>query len=329
MSEQADLKKFLATLSKAHECVISQIRDLERKDIEVIPSGSVTIDSAVGVGGYPRGRVIEIYGPESSGKTTLALLAIAATQKKGGVCTFIDVEHSLTISWAAKLGVDVNSLIFSQPDSGEQALAFVEELAASNMVDLIVIDSVAGLITKAEIEGELGDQFVGAQARFLSQALKKIIPTVGKSKAVILFINQIRQKIGVMYGNPNTTPGGLALKFYSSLRLAVKKVSGSDMKNPDGSIVGHRLSIDVIKNKVGAPHTTAEFALNFLTGVDRIDELCTLALQRNLIEQAGPTYKIKTPNGELFAKGYNNLVEQVKKDEKLQLHLLVSLGLKK
>jgi len=314
MSEQAELKKFLATLSKTHETVISQIKDMERPEIEALPSGSFTIDRALGVGGYPRGRIIEIYGPEASGKTTLTLLAIAETQKNGGTCAFIDVEHALTMSWAEKLGVNVGNLIFTQPDSGEQALALVEELVASNLVDLIVIDSVAGLLTKAEIEGEMGQQFMGAQARLLSQGLKKLTPVVGKSKATVIFINQIRQKIGVMYGNPNTTPGGLALKFYSSVRLAVKKVSGSDIKNEQGAYVGHRLEVDVIKNKVGAPHTSAEFSLNFLTGVDRVDELCTLGLLNGVIIQAGPSYTFE----ETKAKGYDNLVEIVRADKNLQ-----------
>lgn len=325
MTEQAELKKFLATLSKTYECVISQIKDVERKEIETVPSGSLTINRALGIDGYPRGRVIEIYGPESSGKTTLALLAIAETQKIGGTCAFIDVEHSLTMSWAEKLGVNVGNLIFSQPDSAEQAMAFVEELAASNLIDLVVIDSVAGLVTKAEIEGEMGDMFMGVQARFLSQALKKLTPVVGKSKTAILFINQIRQKIGVMYGNPNTTPGGLALKFYSSLRLAVKKVSGSDIKNSDGGIVGHRLQVDVIKNKVGAPHTSAEFSLNFLTGVDRVDESVTLGLALNIIEQAGPTYRL----GTYTAKGYEAFVELVKNTPDLEKKLIEEIKKKK
>lgn len=328
MTEQAELKKFLATLSKTHECVISQIKDMERPEIETVPSGSYTINAAVGLNGYPRGRIIEIYGPEASGKTTLTLLAIAETQKNGGTCAFIDVEHALTMSWAEKLGVNVGNLIFSQPDSGEQALALVEELVASNLVDLVVIDSVSGLITKAEIEGEMGQQFMGAQARLLSQGLKKLTPVIGKSKATVIFINQIRQKIGVMYGNPNTTSGGLALKFYSSLRLAVKKVPSSDIKNEQGVYVGHRLQIDVIKNKVGAPHTSAEFALNFLTGVDRIDELCTLAIQKGIVEQAGPTYKIKTVNGDISEKGYEKLVERVREDEKLQSTLWIAIKTK-
>jgi recombination protein RecA len=314
MSEQAELKKFLATLSKTQGAVISQIKDMERPEIEALPSGSYTIDRALGVGGYPRGRVIEIYGAEASGKTTLTLLAIAETQKNGGTCAFIDVEHALTMSWAEKLGVNVGNLIFTQPDSAEQALSIVEELVASNMVDLIVIDSVAGLVTKAEIEGEMGDQFMGVQARFLSQALKKLTPVVGKSKATVIFINQIRQKIGVMYGNPNTTPGGLALKFYSSVRLAVKKVPQSDIKDAHGAYVGHRLQMDVIKNKVGAPHTTAEFSLNFLTGVDRIDELVTLGILNGIIEQSGPMYKF----GDLSAKGVDKLIETVRADKKLQ-----------
>lgn len=314
MTEQAELKKFLATLSKTHETVIAQLKDMERPEIEALPSGSFTIDRALGVGGYPRGRIVEIYGAEASGKTTLTLLAIAETQKNGGTCAFIDVEHALTMSWAEKLGVSIPNLIFSQPDSAEQALSLVEELVASNMVDLIVIDSVAGLVTQAEIEGEMGQQFMGQQARFLSQALKKLTPVVGKSKATVIFINQIRQKIGVMYGNPNTTPGGLALKFYSSVRLAVKKVPQSDIKNEQGAYVGHRLQMDVIKNKVGAPHTTAEFALNFLTGVDRVDELCTLGLLNGIIEQAGSIYKFE----EITAKGYEKLVETVKADKKIQ-----------
>lgn len=324
-STLAELDKFLATLSKTQECVISRIKNMERPEIEALPSGSYTLDRALSVGGYPRGRVVEIYGPEASGKTTLTLLAIAETQKNGGVCAFIDVEHALTMSWAEKLGVNINNLIFAQPDSAEQALALVEELVSSNMVDLIVIDSVAGLITKAEIDGEIGDMFMGAQARFLSQALKKLQPTIGKSKTSVIFINQIRQKIGVMYGNPNTTPGGLALKFYSSVRLAVKKVPQSDIKNADGGIVGHRLAVDVVKNKVGAPQTTAEFLLNFFTGVDRIDELCTFGLLKGIIEQTGPMYKF----GEMSVKGYDKLVETVRGDKKIQDAIWVAIKGKK
>lgn len=314
MTDQAELKKFLATLTKAHDVIISQIKDIERPEIQALPSGSYTLDHALSVGGYPRGRIIEIFGMEASGKTTLALLAIAETQKNGGTCAFIDMEHALSLSWAEKLGVNVGNLIFSQPDSAEQALAFVEELAASNFVDLIVVDSVANLVTKAEIEGEMGDQFMGVLARFLSQALRKLTPVVGKSKCSVIFINQIRQKIGVMYGNPNTTPGGLALKFGCSVRLSVKKKSGTEMKTEDGRIVGHRIEVDVVKNKVGAPSTQSEFALNFLTGVDRVDELVDLGLLRGIIEQAGPTYRF----GNLSAKGRDNLVEQVRADKKLQ-----------
>lgn len=312
MTEAADLKKFLATLSKTHELVISQIRDIERPVIEVLPSGSFTIDHAIGIGGYPRGRIIEIFGQPSGGKTTVSLLAIAETQKSGGTCAFIDVEHSLDLDWAAKLGVDVPKLIFTQPDSGEQALNVVEELAGSGLVDLIVLDSVAALTPQSEIDGEIGDQQMAVMARMMGQALRKLVPVVSKSKSALVFINQVREGLNP-YGEKEVTPGGKALKFFSSIRLSVKKLSGSDIKDGE-RVIGHRIEISVKKNKVAPPFQKAELTLNFLSGIDRVDELCTLGIMTEVITQAGPMYTF----GETKAKGYDNLVEIVRADKKVQ-----------
>jgi recombination protein RecA len=312
MSDQAELKKFLATLSKTHETVISRIKDMERPTIEFLPSGSFTIDHATG-GGYPRGRIIEIFGQPSGGKTTVSLLAIAETQKNGGTCAFIDAEHGLDLDWAAKLGVDVPNLIFNQPDKGgEQALNLVEELAGSGLVDMIVVDSVAALTPLSEIEGEVGDQQMAAMARMVGQGLRKLVPVVGKSKSSLIFINQVRDGLNP-YGEKEVTPGGKALKFFSSIRLSVKKLSGSDIKDGE-RIIGHRIEISVKKNKVAPPFQKAELTLNFLSGIDRIDELCTLGIISERIHQAGPSYKF----GDITAKGYDNLVNLVRSDQKLQ-----------
>jgi recombination protein RecA len=312
MTDQAELKKFLASLSKTHEVVISQIKDMERPVIEALPSGSFTIDHALGIGGYPRGRIIEIFGQPSGGKTTVSLLAIAETQKNGGTCAFIDVEHSLDLDWAAKLGVDVPKLIFTQPDSGEQALNLVEELAGSGLVDLIVVDSVAALTPQSEIEGEIGDQQMATMARMMGQALRKLVPVVSKSKSSLVFINQVREGLNP-YGEKEVTPGGKALKFFASIRLSVKKMSGSDIKEGE-RVVGHDIEISVKKNKVAPPFQKAQMTLNFLTGIDRVKELVLLGLLTETIVQAGPTYKF----GDFTAKGLDSLVEQVRGDKKLQ-----------
>lgn len=312
MGDKESLRQLLDRISKAQEIIVSQIKDMDRPEIEVIPSGSYTIDHALGVGGYPRGRIIEIFGKQSGGKTTISLLAIAEAQKHGGVAAFIDVEHSLDLEWAKKLGVDVDSLIFTQPENGEQALSIVEELAKSDQIDMIVVDSVAGLVPRAELEGELGQQQMAQQARMLSQAMRRLVPVVGKSKSVLIFINQVREGLNP-YGEKEVTPGGMALKFYSSIRLSVKKMSQSEIKNGD-EILGHRVEISVKKSKVAPPFRKAEFTLKFLEGVDRIDELITLGLTLGLIKQAGAQYSFE----KLSARGMDKFSEGFRADVELQ-----------
>lgn len=312
MSETESLKAALTRISKTYETVVAQIKDMDVKEVEVVSSGSYSIDHALGRGGFPRGTIAEIYGKPSGGKTTLSLLAIAETQKAGGNAVFIDVEHSLDLEWAAKLGVNTEDLIVNQPASGEQALQIVEELALTDKIDMIVVDSVAGLIPRSELEAELGQQNMAAQARLLSQALRRLVPVISKSRTILIFINQVRDGLNP-YGPKEVTPGGNALKFYSSLRLSVKKVSGSEIKGPEGEPIGHDVEATVVKNKVAAPGKKAIFPLKFEVGIDRFVELVNLGLTFGIIEQAGPTYKF----GDLTAKGKEKLMEALKTDEKL------------
>jgi len=272
--------------------------------IDIIPTGCLPLDIALGVGGLPRGRVSEIFGPEASGKTTVCLHLIAEAQKLGGTAAFIDVEHALDPERAATVGVDLNSLLISQPDNGEQALEIVETLVRSNAVDVIVVDSVAALVPKAEIEGEMGDSMMGVQARLMSQALRKLTGAISKSKAVVIFTNQLRQKIGVMFGNPETTPGGLALKFYSSVRIDLRKIA--NIKTPSGESIGSQHRARIVKNKIAPPFKEAEFDIMNTEGISIYGGIVDLAVVHGLVVKAGAFFKIEDQNvqGREAAKKY-------------------------
>ncbi len=274
--------------------------DVEQMDIEVIPTGSLQLDQSLGVFGYPRGRIVEIYGPESSGKTTFALHAIAEAQKAGGYAAFIDAEHALDAGYARNLGVDIDNLILSQPDTGEQALEIAEALIRSGAIDIVVIDSVAALVPEAEIRGEMGDSHVGLQARLMSQAMRKLSGALSKSKTIALFINQIREKVGVMFGNPETTPGGRALKFYSSVRLEIRR--GEQLKN-GADIVGNKARIKVVKNKVAAPFKTCEVDIIFGKGISKTGEIIDIGVEMDLIGKSGAWYSY---NNQKIGQGREN-----------------------
>lgn len=280
-------------------------------NVEAIPTGSLSLDIALGIGGVPRGRIVEIYGPESSGKTTVALHIVAEAQKKGGEAVFIDVEHALDPVYAQALGVDIDRLLVSQPDTGEQALEIAEALVRSGAIDVVVVDSVAAMVTKAEIEGEIGDSFVGVQARLMSQALRKLTGAIGKSNTVAIFINQLREKIGVMYGNPETTPGGRALKFYSSVRLDVRR---SEQIKVGGEIIGNRTKVKIVKNKVAPPFREAEFDIMYGTGISRYGEIVDLGSRLDIINKSGSWFSY---NGNKLGQGRDNVREYLKQNPQL------------
>ncbi|KKP69012.1 MAG: recA protein [Candidatus Moranbacteria bacterium GW2011_GWE1_35_17] len=284
--------------------MIMKLGDVKKVDVASIPTGSISLDIALGIGGMPRGRIIEIYGPESSGKTTLSLHVAANAQKAGGAVAFVDAEHAMDPSYAKKIGVNIDELLISQPDSGEQALDIVETLVRSNAIDLIVVDSVAALVPRAEIEGEMGDHHVGRQARLMSQALRKLTPIMGKSNTIVIFINQIRMKIGVMFGNPETTSGGQALKFYSSVRIDVRR--SAQIKSGE-QVVGNRVKVKVVKNKVAPPFQTTEFDIMYNEGISQSGDLLDTGVKLEVIKKSGNSYAYgeeKLGTGREKAKAY-------------------------
>ena len=291
---------------------IMRLGDHSQTNIDVIPTGNILIDRALGVGGVPRGRIVEIYGPESSGKTTLTLTIIAQAQKRGGLAAFIDVEHALDPKYAQRLGVNLDDLLVSQPSSGEEALRICETLVRSNALDVIVLDSVAALVTKQELEGEIGDSTVGTQARLMSAAMRKLTALISKARTCCIFTNQIREKIGVMFGNPETTPGGKALKFYSSVRMDIRRIGA--IKQTDGAVTGNRTRVKVVKNKVAPPFTEAEFDIMYNEGISNVGSLIDIALEKGVLEKRGSWLSFK---GNQLAQGRDAAKEALKADENL------------
>lgn len=313
---QKALDTTLATLSKRYgDGIIMKLGDAIKLDVETIPTGSLSLDIALGVGGMPRGRIIEIYGPESSGKTTLSLHVVAEAQRAGGVCGFVDVEHALDPVYARKIGVNVDNLYVSQPDTGEQALEITEALVRSGAMDVVVVDSVAALVPRAEIEGEMGDSHMGLQARLMSQALRKLIGAVKSSGTCLIFTNQLRQKIGVMFGNPETTSGGMALKFYASVRLDVRRIQAIKQGN---DVVGSRTRVTVRKNKVAPPFKVAEFDIMYNEGISTSGDLIDLGVEHDIIEKRGAYYRFNSEpigqgreNAKLHLLAHRDLADQI------------------
>ncbi len=305
------------------EGAIMRLGEERNVDIDSIPTGNLLIDRALGVGGFPRGRIVEVYGPESSGKTTLTLTVIAQAQKSGGLAGFVDVEHALDPQYAKKLGVNLEELLVSQPSSGEEALRIVETLVRSNALDVIVLDSVAALVTKQELDGEIGDSTVGAQARLMSAAMRKLTSLIAKARTVVIFTNQIREKIGVMFGNPETQPGGRALKFYSSVRCDIRRIGS--IKATDGTVTGNRTRLKVVKNKVAPPYTEAEFDIMFNEGISAVGSLLDLAIEHEILQKRGSWFSYK---GTQLAQGRDAAKVALKEDEKLYAELEVEVKAK-
>jgi recombination protein RecA len=302
------------------ETAIMRLGDGHRVDVDVIPTGNLLIDRALGVGGFPRGRVVEIYGPESSGKTTLTLTVIAQAQKRGGLAAFVDVEHALDPAYAAKLGVNIDDLLVSQPNSGEEALQIVETLVRSNAIDVVVLDSVAALVTKQELAGEIGDSTVGTQARLMSAAMRKLTALISKARTTCIFTNQIREKIGVMFGNPETTPGGRALKFFSSVRVDIRRIG--QIKATDGTVTGNRTRIKIVKNKVAAPFTEAEFDIMYNEGISSVGSMLDLALEYDIVQKRGSWFSY---SGNQLAQGRDAAKVALKEDDALYAEIEVKV----
>lgn len=321
LDKDAKLKALQVTIDRLEKTygkgTIMRMGDTNIMNVDVIPSGSLGLDVALGINGFPKGRVIEIYGPESSGKTTLAIHAIAEAQKQGGIAAFIDAEHAFDRSYAAALGVDTENLLISQPDNGEQALEITENLIRSGAIDIIVIDSVAALVPRSEIEGEMGDSKVGLQARLMSQAMRKLTASIGRTNCCCVFINQLREKIGVMFGNPETTTGGNALKFYASVRLDIRK-SGSALKDKDGNVVGNQVKVKVVKNKLAPPFRTAIFDIMFGQGISKSGEIVDLGVDHEIIQKSGAWYSY---NGAKIAQGRESAKQFLEDNPEMALEI--------
>ena len=316
MSENAEKKKALeAAMSQIEKQFgkgsVMKLGEFKAMEIEAIPTGALSLDIALGIGGVPRGRIIEVFGPESSGKTTLALHIVAEAQKMGGEAAFIDAEHALDPVYAKKLGVDIDNLIVSQPDTGEQALEITESLVRSGALDVVVVDSVAALVPKAEIDGDMGDSHMGLQARLMSQALRKLAGAINKSKTVLIFINQLREKIGVMFGNPETTTGGRALKFYASVRMDIRKIENIKQ---DGEVKGNRVRVKVVKNKVAPPFREAEFDIVYGQGISKEGNILDMAVNLDIVEKAGSWFSY---NGERIGQGRENVKKYLRENPEL------------